>query len=199
MVRKIIKFPTPSLRVPCKAVTFPIAPELQNHIRDLKDTLAATPHGVALASNQVLAEGHRVFVVKPEVEWPLVRSMAGSPPPQVVINPIISDYPPHEIDIGPTWAPPLYEKELYEYKCFVEGCLSVPELNAPNPKRGYWIEMEYQDEEGKKCVYVARGLTARMIQHECDHLEGKLIYDYANKDVQLRVRMEAIKNRRKGK
>jgi peptide deformylase len=199
MVKRIIKFPAPSLRTPCKVVSFPLTPELSEHIRDLKDTLAATPHGVALASNQIATEGHRVFVVKPEVEWPLVRTMAGASPPQVVINPIIAEYPPHELDMS-MWKPIIrFDDELLEYKCFVEGCLSVPELNAPNPKRGYWVEMEYQDEDGRKCVYVARGLTARMIQHECDHLEGKLIYDYANKDVQVRVRMEAIKNRRKGK
>jgi peptide deformylase len=199
-VKKIIKFPAPSLRTPCREVPFPLSDEVREHIGDLRDTLSATPNGVALASNQVLAEGWSVFVVKPQVEWPLVRSMSGEPPPQVVINPTISEYPPHEIDIGPTWAPPVqYERELFEYRCFVEGCLSVPELNAPNPHRGYWIEMEYWDEEGRKCIYVARGLTARMIQHECDHLAGKLIYDYASKDVQLRVRAEAIRNRKRGK
>lgn len=198
MIRKIIKFPAPSLRQPCQEVTFPLSEEMKGHLNDLRDTLAATPHGIAIASNQIEPQGRRVFVVRPTVEWPLVRSMSWETVPEVVINPKIGPYPPHEVDYGPTWLPERWNQEIYEYKCFVEGCLSVPELNRP-VDREYWIEMTYQDEEGRDCVYIARGLTARMIQHECDHLDGKLIYDYADKKVQTAVRQQAIKNRKAGR
>ena len=193
MIKKIIKFPAPSLRNPCKLVEFPLSDEMKGHLNDLRDTLNSTPNGIALASNQIAAEGHRVFVVRPTVDWPLVRSMSGESVPEVVVNPVIHQYLPHEIDYSPT-----FHRDLYDYKCFVEGCLSVPELNAPN-EREYWIEMTYNDEEGYDCVYIAKGLTARMFQHEVDHLDGKLIYDYADKKVQLAVKQQAIKNRKAGR
>ena len=167
MVRKIIKFPAPSLRVPCKAVSFPLTPELSEHISDLKDTLATTPHGVALASNQILAEGHRVFVVRPGLNLPKVKSMSGEDSlPEVVINPKWEVYPPHEIDTQHPYDWP-------EHAGFVEGCLSIPELSMPHVRQ-YWVEMEYQDEEGRTHVTIARQLAARIIQHECDHLDGIL-------------------------
>ena len=58
-----------------------------------------------------------------------------------------------------------------------EGCLSVPESTV-NVKRSEEICVSYIDENGKECKKVFNGLPARVIQHEIDHLNGKLIIDY---------------------
>jgi peptide deformylase len=57
-----------------------------------------------------------------------------------------------------------------------EGCLSVPEYTA-EVDRAKVIELEYLDLEGKTQVLQAEGLLAICIQHEIDHLEGKLFID----------------------
>lgn len=73
---KIIRYPEPSLRWVCQRVEFPLTDEVRRHIDALQDTLMITPGGLALASNQILADGLRLFVVRP-----------GSDLPRVVINP----------------------------------------------------------------------------------------------------------------
>lgn len=58
-----------------------------------------------------------------------------------------------------------------------EGCLSVPDA-AIRIKRAKKVTVEYLDENGEELKLVARGLLARVLQHEIDHLMGKLIVDY---------------------
>lgn len=58
-----------------------------------------------------------------------------------------------------------------------EGCLSVPEA-AVKVKRAKKIIVEYLNEYGEASRLAAEGLLARVIQHEVDHLLGKLIVDY---------------------
>lgn len=58
-----------------------------------------------------------------------------------------------------------------------EGCLSVPTQSAP-VKRPVRISVTYINEVGKRLVDNFSGLTGRAIQHEIDHLDGKLIIDY---------------------
>lgn len=58
-----------------------------------------------------------------------------------------------------------------------EGCLSVGEKEVAVPRHEKII-VEYQDEIGKKRKLKARGYLARIIQHEIDHLEGRLITYY---------------------
>ena len=57
-----------------------------------------------------------------------------------------------------------------------EGCLSVPDKFGP-VKRSYKIKIKGLNSEGKKIKLVAEGLLARVIQHECDHLDGILFID----------------------
>lgn len=59
-----------------------------------------------------------------------------------------------------------------------EGCLSVPGVEVPI-KRAERIIFKAQDLEGRIKRYKAKGLLARVIQHEVDHLEGILILDRA--------------------
>lgn len=55
-----------------------------------------------------------------------------------------------------------------------EGCLSVPEHSAL-VQRSETIVIGYQNNNGKKLILRTRGMLARVIQHEMDHLDGKLI------------------------
>jgi peptide deformylase len=57
-----------------------------------------------------------------------------------------------------------------------EGCLSVPSFYE-TVERANWIELEYQDLDGKTCQLETDGLLAIVIQHEMDHLEGTLFID----------------------
>ncbi len=58
-----------------------------------------------------------------------------------------------------------------------EGCLSLPGLSV-DVARARIVEVEAQDPEGKPLRFTARGLLARVIQHEVDHLNGVLIIDH---------------------
>jgi peptide deformylase len=58
-----------------------------------------------------------------------------------------------------------------------EGCLSVPEFRAEVP-RAEKINVEYQDLEGQSQTLEADGLLAICLQHEFDHLRGRLFIDY---------------------
>jgi len=60
-----------------------------------------------------------------------------------------------------------------------EGCLSVPEA-CVKVKRAKRIVLDFLDENGQPRRLTAQGLLARVIQHEVDHLSGRLIIDYLN-------------------
>jgi len=60
-----------------------------------------------------------------------------------------------------------------------EGCLSLPGFTAAIP-RYETVIVKAKNLEGEKFTYEAQGKEARIIQHEVDHLEGKLILDYAS-------------------
>lgn len=60
-----------------------------------------------------------------------------------------------------------------------EGCLSLPGIEV-KVKRFWQIEVKTLNIEGKEIKFKAEGLLARIIQHEIDHLNGKLILDKAN-------------------
>ncbi len=57
-----------------------------------------------------------------------------------------------------------------------EGCLSLPGIFAP-VTRAEWVKLEAQDLEGEPVSIRARGLAARVYQHEMDHLDGVLFID----------------------
>ena len=57
-----------------------------------------------------------------------------------------------------------------------EGCLSLPGIFAP-VTRAEWVKLEAQDLEGQPVSIRARGLAARVYQHEMDHLDGVLFID----------------------
>lgn len=58
----------------------------------------------------------------------------------------------------------------------VEGCLSFPDLLG-DVERYSWVNVRAQDIEGKPLRIKARGVLARILQHEIDHLDGVLFFD----------------------
>lgn len=88
--------------------------------------------------------------------------------------------------------------ELSEEKVvYPEGCLSVPEQSV-EVLRPKGIVAEYLDREGKCCIIKSEGLLARVIQHEFDHLNGKLIIDYLSplkKSIAIKKLVKLKKNK----
>ena len=60
-----------------------------------------------------------------------------------------------------------------------EGCLSVPGIRVEVPRKAHLV-VEAMDLAGRPLTIEARDLLAIVIQHEMDHLEGRLIADWAN-------------------
>jgi peptide deformylase len=60
---------------------------------------------------------------------------------------------------------------------YEEGCLSIPGIRG-DVTRPLTVKVRYQDLEGQERVLEAEGMFARILQHEIDHLEGKLFIDY---------------------
>ena len=69
---------------------------------------------------------------------------------------------------------------------FEEGCLSIPDVRL-EVKRPEFIQFKYQDENGTEHIEEMRGLLARAIQHEIDHLKGVFIVDRVTKTVKMTV------------
>lgn len=127
-------------------------PEIQRLIFDMKETLKAS-QGLGLAAPQI-RESLRLFVIDAD-------ALNGQSDNQVYSNPKIK-----RKSIG----------KLTEE----EGCLSVPGIYK-QIKRSKNLVIEAFDETGKKFQFKAEGLLARVIQHECDHLDGILIIDIASR------------------
>ena len=125
---------------------------------DMLETMYFAP-GIGLAANQVgILE--RILVLDTEYDYEEIEE--GQEPvitgrkPQIIINPEI------------------IKKE--GKITLTEGCLSVPEYNA-EVQRAEKIKLQYQTIDGLTKTLSAEGLLAVCIQHEMDHLEGKLFID----------------------
>ena len=92
------------------------------------------------------------------------------------------------IFINPTYKI-LENHSLYEFE---EGCLSIPGFNEviARPDK---IELRWQDLDGNEHVDQPKGLLTVCIQHEIDHLEGKLMVDYVSALKRDRVRNKLLK------
>ena len=100
----------------------------------------------------------------------------GKDDPQCFINPVILEQEGSEI-------------------C-EEGCLSVPEVTA-NVERAEKIKVQALDRSGASFQLDADGLLAVCIQHEMDHLEGKLFIDYLSELKRQRLKKKATKSRKR--
>lgn len=129
------------------------APAIQQFIDDLIETMVEYD-GAGLAAPQVhVSQQIVVFEVEGNPRYPDADSI----PLTVLINPKIT---------------PLNERVEEDW----EGCLSVPDLRGKVP-RYTQVRIEAYDRKGKKLNYVAKDFHARVAQHECDHLAGKVFLD----------------------
>ncbi len=76
-----------------------------------------------------------------------------------------------------------------------EGCLSVPGIYE-DVERADWIRIKALDRDGKAFEMETEGLEAVCLQHEIDHLEGKLFVDYLSEMKRQRIRKKVDKQRR---
>ena len=76
-----------------------------------------------------------------------------------------------------------------------EGCLSVPGIVAP-VKRAEEITVTALDSEGRINEYTASGILAICLQHELDHLDGKVFVDYLSRLKRERIRKQLLKDSR---
>jgi len=148
-VRPILRFPDPRLRQISKPVTA-FDEELVKLVTDMRDTMYIA-EGAGLAAIQV-GEPLRLFIIDPDVV-----GRTAEDPPLVVINPELLSISDEE-QIGD------------------EGCLSFPGIFVP-VKRGMRARVRAQDLEGKLYEIEGAGLFARALQHENDHLVGRLLVD----------------------
>lgn len=79
-----------------------------------------------------------------------------------------------------------------------EGCLSIPGVTV-KVRRPNKIFVSYLDEHNKKIEREFDGLLARVIQHETDHLKGKLIVDYASWYQKLKLKKQLKEIRQQSK
>ena len=137
---------------PLRRVSTPtlITEGVRDLIGDMKETMLSM-NGIGLAAPQV-GVNLRVIVV----QLMNVGKLVG--PVQEMINPVIQST----------------AEELVEHE---EGCLSIPGeyIKLERPRS---IDVKFQDLRGKYKRWHLKGLEARVVQHEIDHLDGILMVDY---------------------
>ncbi len=148
-VRNILIHPDPRL----KKVTDPVA-SVSDDIRRLADDMLETMYdapGIGLAAPQV-AKMLRMIVMD------CAKEEDATPEPMVLINPQV------------VWSSE--DRNVYD-----EGCLSIPDQYA-EVERPAEVEVEWMTLDGKTQREKFDGLWATCVQHEIDHLDGKLFIDY---------------------
>jgi peptide deformylase len=159
-ILKVARMGHPVLRARAKPVDPGVirSPEFQRLVDDMFDTMREY-QGVGLAAPQI-HESLRLFVAgfasspeDPEDKADPDRRV----PLMALINPEIT---PASADVVEDW----------------EGCLSIPDIRGKVP-RASRVTVRAFDRRGKRIELEASGFTARVIQHETDHLDGVLFFD----------------------
>ena len=147
--RSILWHPDPRLRKQCEPVR-DVTPDIAALAADMLQTMYAAP-GIGLAAPQV-------GVTKRLIVMDCEKGDAAVPRPMALLNPVV------------IWASD--ERSVYE-----EGCLSLPDqygdVERPVAVRVRWTGLDGRDREEE-----FSGLWATCVQHEIDHLDGKLFIDY---------------------
>jgi peptide deformylase len=149
-VREILKMGDPRLLRVAQPVEQFGTPELNELIEDMFETMAAA-HGVGLAAPQIGVDlALVIFGFAASERYPEAPAV----PRTILLNPHITPLSGEEED---GW----------------EGCLSVPGMRGVVPR---FTRIHYRgfDPEGRPIDRSAEGFHARVVQHECDHLIGKL-------------------------
>ncbi len=149
-IKTVLRMGHPSLRVSAMPVTDFSSAELKTLIKDLLDTMAALD-GAGLAAPQInVNQRVLVFGIEKNPRYPDAEII----PTTVLINPRITPLKP---DMTDDW----------------EGCLSIPGMRGKVPRYTH-IRYTGFDEAGQRIDRTVEGFHARVVQHECDHLDGIL-------------------------
>jgi peptide deformylase len=150
MIREVLRMGDPRLLQKSQPVAQFGTPELAALLADMRDTMAQQ-NGAGLAAPQIgVALRVVIFGVHANPRYPHVEEV----PDTVLINPVIE---PLAADQEEDW----------------EGCLSVPGMRGMVPRYRH-LRYSGVDEQGRRFERVVEGFHARVVQHECDHLEGIL-------------------------
>ncbi|TMS58854.1 peptide deformylase [Imbroritus primus] len=150
MIHEILRMGDPRLLQPAKPVERFNTPELHALVEDMFDTMEAAK-GAGLAAPQIGVDLQVViFGFDRNPRYPEAPAV----PKTVLINPALTAIN-DEIEDG--W----------------EGCLSVPGMRGVVPR---YVHLHYSgfDQYGHPIDRIAEGFHARVVQHECDHLQGIL-------------------------
>lgn len=150
MIKSVLKMGDPCLLQLAQRVEQLDTPELKELLQDMQDTMAAL-NGAGLAAPQI---GVSLQVVIFGVEHSQRYPDAESVPFTVLLNPVLT---------------PLTEQMEEDW----EGCLSIPGMRGLVPR---YTRLRYQgvDAYGAPVDRTVTGFHARVVQHECDHLNGIL-------------------------
>ena len=161
MILEILTFPNPKLRELSKPVK-EVTAELVQYSKDMLETMYDS-RGVGLAAPQV-GRLERMIVIdtRPHDDDGKPTEEGMTELEKTVQYPIVLINPEIKVKKGKT--------------VYGEGCLSVPGY-VENVERAEYIEAEYLDTNGQKQTIKTDGLLAICIQHEIDHLDGKLFID----------------------
>lgn len=150
-IRTILEIPNPLLKKKSEKVDA-VTDEIRQLTDDMLETMYDAP-GVGLAAPQIGVLKRIVVIDTSRENEPKA--------PYRMINPEII-------------------KRSEERVLHDEGCLSVPEQYA-EVERAERVTVRYTDENGQEKVLEADGLLAVAVQHELDHLDGRLFIDYLSK------------------
>jgi peptide deformylase len=161
MILPIYPYGSPILREETEPVGAD-SPELQQLIDDMIETMHAAS-GIGLAAPQV-GRRERLFVVDlSTMGEDLAEELGGVPEwaqgPLAFINPEIVEED---------------EEDLCEYE---EGCLSIPDVREMVTRPDH-VRVRFRDRDFVEREIEARGMLARVVQHELDHLHGVLFIDH---------------------
>jgi peptide deformylase len=158
-VREIVFVPNPVLRRKAKAVT-QFDDKFQELVDDMIETMRAAP-GVGLAAPQIAVLERLIVVEYPETEPDEDSEEEVKPRLYVVVNPHIT-------------------RKSEDVETGTEGCLSVPGYQG-DVERHLAITVKGQNRYGQPLTLKLKDWTARIFQHEIDHLNGILFTDLATK------------------
>ncbi|SIN64919.1 peptide deformylase [Algoriphagus halophilus] len=152
MIYPIVAYGNPILKKEAEEINE--GTELDSLIKDMFATMD-NASGVGLAAPQI-NQGVRLFVID---------------------SSLMLDEEDEEVGIRRAFINPIILDEYGDDYSFEEGCLSIPEVRAEitRPEK---LTIEYFDENWNLKEEEFSGMTARVIQHEYDHLEGILFVDY---------------------
>jgi peptide deformylase len=169
-VLKIVRMGHPALAQPADPVPDPKAPEIHRLVADMVDTLEDAG-GIGLAATQVAVPLRLVIFFVPALRASGAEGDAAVPL-TILCNPVIE---------------PIGEEQETAY----EACLSVPGLTGPVPR---WKHIRYcgVTPVGELVEREATGFHARVVQHECDHLDG-ILYPMRMADISKLAFVDQLK------